>query len=85
MMHAKFQDRRTSCSGEENFKGFYHIWAWRPSCSCDLNHLYKFCFPFPRRLNLKFCFGWPRGFSEEDGHINIYSPRVGADNSVGQI
>ena len=19
------------------FKGFYHIWKWRPSCSCDLD------------------------------------------------
>ena len=23
-------------------KGFYHIWAWRPSLSCDQNILYKF-------------------------------------------
>ena len=31
MLHAKFQDRRASVSGEERFfKGFYHIWAWRP-------------------------------------------------------
>ena len=21
-------------------KGFYHIWAWRPSWSCDLDYLY---------------------------------------------
>ena len=31
------------------FKGFYHIWAWRPSWSCDvmhdLDHLYKLSFP----------------------------------------
>ena len=27
------------------FKGFYHIWAWRPSWSCDLYHLYKLSFP----------------------------------------
>ena len=38
MLHAKFQDHRTSGSGED-FKGFYHIWAWRPSWSCDLDHL----------------------------------------------
>ena len=25
MLHAKFQDHRTSGSGEEDFKGFYHI------------------------------------------------------------
>ena len=22
-------------------KVFYHIWAWRPSWSCDLDYLYK--------------------------------------------
>ena len=27
------------------FKGFYHIWAWRPSWSCDLDHLYKYFVP----------------------------------------
>ena len=29
-------------------KGFYHIWAWRPSWSCDLDHLYKLSFPLPK-------------------------------------
>ena len=22
-------------------KGFYHVWAWRPSWSCDLDFLYS--------------------------------------------
>ena len=48
MLHAKFQDHRTSGSGEEDFKGSYNIWAWRLSCSCDLNHLYKIWFPLPK-------------------------------------
>ena len=30
------------------FKGFYHIWAWRPSWSCDLDLLYKLSFPLPK-------------------------------------
>ena len=34
------------------FKGFYHIWAWRPCWSCDPTHLYKFSFPF----SLKFSY-----------------------------
>ena len=25
-------------------KGFYHIWAWRPSWSCDQHHIIKFSF-----------------------------------------
>ena len=30
------------------FKGLYHIRAWRPSCSCDLDHLYKLSFSLPK-------------------------------------
>ena len=30
------------------FYGFYHIWAWRPSWSCDLDHLYNLSFPLPK-------------------------------------
>ena len=48
MLHAKFQDHRTFGSGDEGFKGFYHIWVWRPSWSCDLDHLYKLSIPHPR-------------------------------------
>ena len=36
---SKYQDHRT---GEKYFKGSYHIWAWRPSWSCDLDHFHKF-------------------------------------------
>ena len=28
-------------------KGFYHIWAWGPSWSCDLDYLYIHWFPLP--------------------------------------
>ena len=48
MLHAKFQDHRTSRYGEVDFKGFYHIWAWRQSWSFDLDHLYKLRFPLPK-------------------------------------
>ena len=30
------------------FKGFYHIWTWRPPWSSDLDHLYKLSFPLPK-------------------------------------
>ena len=26
---------------KKTFKGFYHIWAWRPSWSCDQHHVNK--------------------------------------------
>ena len=49
MLHAKFQDHRTSDSGKEVFKAFYHILVWCPSWSCDLWHLYKLSFPMPKK------------------------------------
>ena len=51
------------------FKGFYHIWAWRPSWPCDLYHLViyiNFLSHFPRRIHMKFGIDWPIGFREED-------------------
>ena len=53
MIHAKYQDHRTSGSLEEDFKGFYHIWAWRPSWPCDLYHLYTLSFPIPKETSQK--------------------------------
>ena len=47
MLHAKIQDHNTSGSGEDVLD-FHHIWAWRPSWSCDLDDLYKLLFPLPK-------------------------------------
>ena len=30
------------------FKGFYHIWAWQPSWSCDPDAANKFSSPLPK-------------------------------------
>ena len=59
MLHAKFRGNRTIGSGDENFKVFYHIWAWRPSWSCDPDAANKLSFPYPRRLSIKFGFDLP--------------------------
>ena len=64
MLHAKFKDHRTSGFGEEGFKGFYYILAWRPSWSCDLYHSYKLSFPVPKEALMKFGFDWPSGFRD---------------------
>ena len=53
MLHAKFQDHRISVSGEEDFEGCYHILAWRPSWSCDLEHLYTLSFPLHKEAALE--------------------------------
>ena len=59
--------QRTSGSGEEYFKGFYHIWAWRPSWSCDPDYLCKRLFPLPKEApQKKNGFDWPSGFRGED-------------------
>ena len=47
MLHTQFKDRH-SVLEKRIFKGFYHIWAWRKSWSCDLDHLYKLSFPLPK-------------------------------------
>ena len=44
MLHIKFQGHWPFGSGED---GFYHIWACRPSWSCDQDHLNKLSFPHP--------------------------------------
>ena len=41
MLHTKYQGHQPSGSGEAIFKGFYNIWAWRSSWSCDQSILQK--------------------------------------------
>ena len=55
MLHTKFHGNRSAGSGEEIFVGFfYHIWAWRPSWSCDPYAANKLSFPLPKGLHIKF-------------------------------
>ena len=49
MLHTKLHENRPAGSGEEDFEGlFYHIWAWRPSWSCDPDDANKLMFPLPK-------------------------------------
>ena len=49
MLHTKFRGNPPAGSGRIRFlKGFYHIWAWRPSWSCDPNAANKIMFPLPK-------------------------------------
>ena len=66
MLHAKFQDHRTSCSGEDFSKVFTiyghggHLGHVRWTLFINfLPHL-------PRRRHIKLSFGWPSGFRGED-------------------
>ena len=64
MLHTKFYENRPADSGEEDFlKGFYHIWAWRPSWSCDPDHVNNFFhFLVPESFHTKFSSEWPSTF-----------------------
>ena len=64
------------------FKGFYHIWAWLPSWSCDLDHLYNFLSPLPKEALIGHVVLKKKSF-ENRGNIHVYSPGAGADNSLG--
>ena len=82
MLHAKFQDHRTISSEGEDFEGFYHIWAWRLSRSCDLDHLYKVSFPLYKEAPHEIQADAEKMF-ENNGHIHVYSPGTGTDNPLG--
>ena len=47
MLHNKFLGNSPPVM-EKNFEGFYHIWAWRPSWSCDPDATNKLSFPLPK-------------------------------------
>ena len=55
MLHTKFCGIRPAGSGEEDFlKGFYLLWAWRPSWSCEQHHVIIFYFLEPESFHKKF-------------------------------
>ena len=63
MLHVKFQDHRTSDSGEEDFKKVLTIY-WHGghlghvTCTININFLSH----FPRRIHMNFGIDWPIGF-----------------------
>ena len=89
MLHAKFQDHRTSSSGEEDFFKVFTIYGH----GGHLGHVtwtnyIKFRSPFQERRHIKF--GFDLAVSVEKtfkngGHIQVYSPGAGADNPLGSI
>ena len=68
MLHAKFQDHRTSGSGEEDFLKVFTIYGR----DGHLGHVTWTIYinlgsPFQRRLHMKFGFDWPgRAVSEDE-------------------
>ena len=66
MLHDKFQDHRTSGSGEYFLKVFTMFWHGGHLCHVTWTIYINFFYPFPRRLQIKFGFDWPSGIREED-------------------
>ena len=65
MLHAKFQDHRTSGSGED-FLRFLPYMGMAAILVLTWTIYINFRSPFPRRLHIKFGFDWPSGFRGED-------------------
>ena len=65
MLHAKFQNHRTSDSGED-FKGFSNYGRGGFLGHVTWTIYTNFGSPFPRRLHIKFGFDWPSGFGGEE-------------------
>ena len=61
MLHTKFREIGPSVP-EKILKGFYHIWAWRPSWSCDPDASNKLSFPLFKEAPHRYGFDWQSGF-----------------------
>ena len=62
MLHAKFQDHRTSGSGEK-YLFFFTIYGHGGHLGHVTWTIYiNFCSPFPKMLHKIFCYDWPSGF-----------------------
>ena len=66
MLHVKFQDHRTSGSGEDFFKVFTIYGHGGHLGHVTWTIYINFRSPFPRRLHIKFGIELPSGFREED-------------------
>ena len=64
MLHAKFQDHRTSVLEEKIFNGFTLYGRGGHLVHVTWTIYINFGSPFPRRLHMKFGFYWLSGFGE---------------------
>ena len=62
MLHTKFRGNRPAGSEEEDFEGFFHIWAWRPPWSCDPDATNKLSFYLPKEAPQKNWLGLAQRF-----------------------
>ena len=53
MLHTKLRENRPAGLEKKIFEGFYHIWVWQPSWSCDPDATNKVSFPLPKEAPQK--------------------------------
>ena len=67
MLHAKFQDHRTSCFSRRRCLKVFTIYGHGGHLRNVTWTIYiNFRSPFPKRLHMKFDIDWPSSFREED-------------------
>ena len=83
MLHTKFHQNLPSGSWKEDFKVFYHIWAWQPSWSCDLQNVDEFSLTCTYKLTFKIWLKMGQWFltkkKAKSSSINDIGPRSGND------
>ena len=57
-------------------KGFFHIWAWRPSWSCDPDATNKLSFPLPKEALHKIWLEFVEAVLEKKMFKIVYDGRT---------
>ena len=57
--------------------GFYHIWAWRPSWSCDLDFAIKLSSPLPMDAPHKISLSLAKQFQRRRSLKSVYGQQTG--------
>ena len=65
MLHTKFRGNRSTYSGVKIFEGFLPYGRGGHPGNVTQIQQTNFCFPYTRRLHIKFGFDWPSGFRED--------------------
>ena len=76
MIHTEFQGHLLTGSGENFFKVFNHIGAWRPYWSCEQNYLIAFYSSKPWRLCMKFVNNGSSVFRICLNFVNIWETKI---------
>ena len=51
----RLNPKASSVLEKQIFKGFYHIWAWRPPWSINCDHFSNLSFPQPKEAPYEMC------------------------------